>query len=483
MNDQNSSFPFPGFGQEEGLDVAAIFGDGAPASNVNPFEAMAAQQAAPAAPAPQPQVAESAAQTPQTTPAPQSAPTAALESQAAAAAVPESQPPQAAAPAPVPAPAPAPAPVQAAAPAAPPAGAVNPIEAAFTQKTAENTQKGLLEKPPVFCHKNVKEPIEDPSQTFEELRIRKSEDFTDLEEGKYVSWSVDYCGIRRDIKDPKGTTIISVKETIERSREFLDALKKSKDKNPACLVKPKVVMKAKGTAASYKGNFQTVEEARASDKVICVIPSSDGRFYELRKTDAGEFIAPASKVVDFQQVRAGFTPALPLIPLDLIGSITSFFRSFMEEDAEYEALALIYWSVEAKCFFAYVPKQTVRKEHVEADLRDCPYDDDPRFIRYADIHSHNSMEAFFSAEDDRDERGTGLYLVMGELDRFFPDIKARISCGGSFVDIDPGEVIEGLKRDYPKDWVKNVTREQKKTLRSFSVRPAGFLPPALEEQL
>lgn len=462
MSDQNNSFPFGTFGEEDGLNVAAIFGGGAPAGNANPFETPAAQQAVSATPDSQPQAAEYAGQLPQTAPAPQTVPAAA----------PKPQPPQT-----------APAPTQAAAPAAPPAEAANPIAAAFEKKAAENTQKGLLEKPPVFFHKNVKEPIEDASMTFEELRIRKSEDFTDLEEGKYVSWSVDYCGIRKDIKDPKGTTIISVKEIIERSREFLDALKKSKDKNPACLVKPKVVMKTKGTAASYKGNFQTVEGARASDKVICVIPSSDGRFYELRKTDAGEFIAPASKVVDFQQVRAGFTPALPLIPLDLIGSIASFFRSFMEENAEYEALALIYWSVEAECFFAYVPKQTVRKDHIEADLRDCPYDDDPRYIRYADIHSHNSMEAFFSHVDDRDERGTGLYLVMGKLDRFFPDIKARISCGGSFVDIDPGEVIEGLSRDFPRDWVKNVTREQEKPPRGFPVRPSGFLPPALEARL
>ena len=76
-----------------------------------------------------------------------------------------------------------------------------------------------------------------------------------------------------------------------------------------------------------------------------------------------------------------------------------------------------------------------------------------------------------------------MYLVMGELNRFFPDIKARISCGGSFVNIDPGEVIEGLDRDYPQDWVKNVTREQKKTLRGFSARLNGSLPAALEERL
>ena len=448
MSDQ-SSFPFGDFGKEEGLDVAAIFGGGTPASNENPFEALAAQQMKPAAPS-----------TP-STPAPAAQNAAAQPVQTAPAVSVPAELPQ----------------------SAPPTEVPNPIEAAFTQKTVENTQKSLLELPPVFVHKNAREPIEDASQTFEELRIRKSEDFADLEEGKYVSWSVEYCGIRKEIKDPKGTTIISVKETIERSREFLDALKKSRGgKNPECLVKPKVVMKTKGTASAYKGNFQTVEEARASDKVICLIPSGDGRFYELRKTEAGEFIAPKAKVLDFQQVRAGFTPALPLIPLDLIGSIASFFRSFVEKNAEYEALALIYWDKLERRFFAYVPKQTVTKEHIDADLRDCPYDDDPRYIRYADIHSHNSVEAFFSGEDDRDERGTGLYLVMGELDRFFPDIKARISCGGSFVDIDPWAVIEGLNHDYPRDWVKNVTREQKKPLRGFPVRPSGFLPPALEER-
>ena len=88
-----------------------------------------------------------------------------------------------------------------------------------------------------------------------------------------------------------------------------------------------------------------------------------------------------------------------------------------------------------------------------------------------------------ACEDDRDERGTGLYLVMGELDRFFPDIKARISCGGSFVEIDPGEVIEGLRHDFPQEWAKNVTREQKKPFRNFPVRPGGFLPPASEARL
>lgn len=316
MSDQ--TWPFPQMPDTEGLDIASIFGDSKPESDTNPFDVPEPKPAA-ASPAPAPRQraaeAESAA-------APQNVPHAVQ------------QPAQAAPPAPAPA-----QPVQAA--------PENPIAAAFADKAAENTQKGLLEKPPVFQHKNVKEPIEDASMTFEELRIHKAEDFADLEEGKYVSWSVDYCGIHRDIKDPKGTTIISVKESIERSREFLDALKKSKGKVQECVVKPKVVMKNKGVAATYKGHFGSLDEARASDKVICLIPSDDGRIYELRKTEQGEFVAPKQKVAEFQTIRAGFSPALPLIPLSLMGQIISFFRSFMEENAEYEAMAQIYWDMQS----------------------------------------------------------------------------------------------------------------------------------------
>lgn len=218
----NGAWPFQEIPEEEGLDISAIFGDSSAAPQGDPFAPPAAAQSVPSSPTPVAQeITPAVAATSQPTTAP-------------------------IAKAPVEAP------------------AENPIAAAFEQKTAENTKKGLLEKPPVFYHKGVKEEIDDPSMTFEELRIRKSDDFTDLEEGKRVSWSVEYCGIRKEVKDPKGTTIISMKEMIERSREFLDALKKTKDKDPCCYVKPKVEMKTKGNAA-YKGKFGTLEEARNSD--------------------------------------------------------------------------------------------------------------------------------------------------------------------------------------------------------------------------
>ena len=136
---------------------------------------------------------------------------------------------------------------------------------------------------------------------------------------------MEYGTIRKDVTDPQGTTIASMKEKIERSMEFLEMLRKSKDKNPDCFVKPKVVMKHKGTA-SYKGFFSDPEKARASDKVICLFPGSDGHIYELRKTEQGEFIAPKTKITEFQSVRAGFIPAhLP--------SVACFFRSLETKPA------------------------------------------------------------------------------------------------------------------------------------------------------
>lgn len=140
----NGAWPFQEIPEEEGLDISAIFGNSSAAPQGDPFAPPAAAQSVPLSPTPVAQeITPAVAATSQPTTAP-------------------------IAKAPVEAP------------------AENPIAAAFEQKTAENTKKGLLEKPPVFYHKGVKEEIDDPSMTFEELRIRKSDDFTDLEEGKRV---------------------------------------------------------------------------------------------------------------------------------------------------------------------------------------------------------------------------------------------------------------------------------------------------------
>ena len=323
------------------------------------------------------------------------------------------------------------------------------------KKEPENTDSAsLFDKPPVFSYGGAKENIADASITFEELRIQKADDFPELEEAKSVTWRVRYGTTTKAITDPKGTTVIQIKEEIERSKAFLDSLKKGKDKNPSCLVTPSVTAKSKGIAA-YKGVFTSLETARTSDKVICLIPSQDGQVYELRKNELGEFIAPKHNIKEFPKIRAGFRPALPQIPRQLIGQLIAFFRGFMGSDHEYEALAQIYWDRETEEFAVHIPKQTASKASIHADMRNNTLPDD-RYLHYADVHSHNSMAAKFSCTDDHDERPTGLYIVIGRLDRFYPDISARISCGGTFHDIDPSLVLENLEEEFPLEWIDQV---------------------------
>lgn len=209
--------------QNDGVDIASIFGGGTQSSEDNPFaEAPASQPVEDAAPP--------ASEPVQPTPTP-------LPSAAAH---------------PAPAQEPAQPPVTAPVPETPAAPVANPLQAALEAKEAQTQQvaaQSLFEKAPVFAYGSDKDPIADPAMTFEELRIAKAPDYPELGEGKRVSWSVEYGKITKQISDPKGTTIQSIKETIERSTEFLSALKKAKDKNPDCLIKPRVTAQSKGIAA------------------------------------------------------------------------------------------------------------------------------------------------------------------------------------------------------------------------------------------
>ena len=146
----------------------------------------------------------------------------------------------------------------------------------------------------------------------------------------------------------------------------------------------------------------------------------------------------------------------------------------MELGAELEALVRIYWDRKEQKFIPFVPKQRVTKDSVTVRLTDEDLPDDTRYLYYADIHSHNSMKAIFSAIDDQDERGTRLYLVIGRLDRFFPEISARISCGGSFVPIEPSLVLEGVGSGFPAGWSDKVVHQLPALPEAPSAHAAGF---------
>jgi PRTRC genetic system protein A len=168
----------------------------------------------------------------------------------------------------------------------------------------------------------------------------------------------------------------------------------------------------------------------------------------------GKFITPTSGSDLLSVVRAGFIPALPRIPMEMMMEIVSFFRYYMSGEKEQEVLVNVYWDKQNREYVVDAPEQYVSK--VSVDSQENPYYANEHYIHYMDIHSHNSMKAFFSSTDDKDEKATRLYTVIGRLDRYYPDIKTRISNGGKFLEIAPGKVFELVSRPFPSEWKSKV---------------------------
>ena len=142
----------------------------------------------------------------------------------------------------------------------------------------------------------------------------------------------------------------------------------------------------------YKGIFSNEEKALNSGKAIAYVPSDDGNVYEIRKNEIGIFRAKANKIRGLTKVRAGFTPALPLIPFDMLSEIIDFFRYFADRKNICEALVNVYWDAENKRYIVKVPEQKVGAAAVDTVLPDVEDD----LIHVMDIHSHNYMKAYFS---------------------------------------------------------------------------------------
>lgn len=57
-----------------------------------------------------------------------------------------------------------------------------------------------------------------------------------------------------------------------------------------------------------------------------------------------------------------------------------------------------------------------------------------------DLHSHNSMAAFFSGTDDADEQGLRFYAVIGRIDTDTPEIRVRVGVYGHFMPV-PADLL------------------------------------------
>lgn len=113
------------------------------------------------------------------------------------------------------------------------------------------------------------------------------------------------------------------------------------------------------------------------------------------------------------------------IPFDMLEQLIEFFKSVMTiKKCDLEAMAHILWSPEEGYHIA-VPNQTISKASVTYDWTDYLK---PNDIIVLDIHSHNTMGAFFSGTDNNDDKKIIAYSgVVGQLDKPTPALVWRFN--------------------------------------------------------
>lgn len=118
-------------------------------------------------------------------------------------------------------------------------------------------------------------------------------------------------------------------------------------------------------------------------------------------------------VADDVVEEINFLPA-GKIPYQFLTQIVQFFRAVMTvKKADQEAMAHVLWNP-TDGYHIGIPTQQVSKASVRYDFDDVK----PGDVIVLDIHSHNTMSAFFSGTDNNDDKRSICYSgVAGHLDR------------------------------------------------------------------
>lgn len=195
-------------------------------------------------------------------------------------------------------------------------------------------------------------------------------------------------------------------------------------------------------------------------KPINYVVRGDG-IWEIRQNEVGVFCIQHAKgqFPGFPKENNGpwFGLRHGLIPYPLLEEIKYFFKDICD-DSKDEVYVQIFWDEEKEEYFNYCPKQKVSTGSVEYE-RDTELE--ARATLVLEIHSHNTMGAYFSSIDNDDEKGDRLFGVIGHLNKLEPEMKFSYVCGGKRQECDVSLIFEEApegKELYPREWRDRVTK-------------------------
>lgn len=181
------------------------------------------------------------------------------------------------------------------------------------------------------------------------------------------------------------------------------------------------IYQEKNTVVSYIENVNTV----------CVLHIGRTKGCDKIETGAGIFFLRENNGLEYVSL-------LPPIPLEILLEVEEYFR----EELPTEAIVQIIYDKKDAQYKVFKPdsvKMLAKVSWSDFETLNMLKESD---IVVMEIHSHNTMNAFFSAVDDSDETLPMLYGVMGRLDEKHGRIKIRAGAAGRFVSLNMKQVFE-----------------------------------------
>lgn len=187
-------------------------------------------------------------------------------------------------------------------------------------------------------------------------------------------------------------------------------------------------------AALFGGEGEAKVESTESDKKFCLGIYADA-IYERRNTPIGSFVHVKHAIKTPYLTAVGtpsFTLELPKPPVGLLSGVATFFRKIMKTMNNCEVMVQIYWCISEQKYKIYVPVQRVAGATISFD-HSVELQNNPDMYWVFDIHSHNTMGAFFSGTDSADEKSTRIFGVLGQLNKTEYASVWRAGVNGKFV--------------------------------------------------
>lgn len=185
--------------------------------------------------------------------------------------------------------------------------------------------------------------------------------------------------------------------------------------------------------------------------------------FEIRQNDIATITLEAPKAVAglVDDLKAGVVLKIPKLPFDFLRQTVAFFRAVVKEKAGAEAIVRIWWAYEEAGADGVRPPGHYElrlpignqeaspgavRHNDTFDLSGERFPDGhARYLHVADIHSHNTMSAFWSGTDNADELKADegrMFGVIGKLTSAIPEWKWRMRTREGFIDLTVGDVFD-----------------------------------------